>query len=120
MNRGIIISGLFLSLFGCTALGTAALDAINPMKDDKGIKATVQLGKENHNTSTKQLAQIDTKVVTDTRYNTDSIGTVDNSSDIPWWALLMCILVGILVRPIDFIRDWRKAINETTNKNKEE
>lgn len=101
MNKGVLIFVALLTLQGCTTMGV--VDAINPLKQDKGMDITAQVGKENTSNKSKQLVKIDNK----SDYTGSIVDTIDNSTNFPWWALLMCFCVGILVRPIDFIKDWR-------------
>ena len=104
MVKRVLVSLLVLfTLVGCSALSSGVVDAVNPLKEDKGISATVQLGKENKSEASKQLIKVDNKA----DYTNSNIDRVDNSTNFPWWALVMCFAVGILVRPIDFIKDWR-------------
>ena len=98
MIKGVTLVVL-LSLYGCSA--TSLLKAVNPLDTSSGISATAQIGKENQSDSSKQLV----------KSNVDQIGVVDNSTNVPWWAMVLSLFVGILVRPINFIKDWRN-VNE--------
>lgn len=101
MKKGVLFLIALLTLQGCSTMGV--VDAINPLKEDKGIDVTAQVGKENTSNKSKQLLKVDTK----TDYTGSVIGSVDYSTNFPWWALVLSFMVGILVRPIDFIKDWR-------------
>ena len=109
--RGVLLSVLLLFLIGCVSTGDL-VDAVNPMKEDKGITASVQLGKENNNTTNKKLVDLQTDVTTNQRYEAEEIGTIDNSTNIPWWALVVSLFVGILVRPIQFVKDFKEINDE--------
>lgn len=101
MKKGALWLVMCLSVQGCTSLGV--VDALNPLKEDKGIDVTAQVGKENTNTKSKQLVKVDNKA----DYRDSVIDKVDYSTNFPWWALIISLFVGILVRPIEFIKDWR-------------
>lgn len=106
--RGVMLYLLLLlTLSGCSTFSEGLVNSINPLKEDRGISANVQLGKENISNSDKQLVRSNQT----SQYTADSIGSVDNSTNFPWWALAMTFSIGILVRPIDFISDWRKSKN---------
>ena len=106
MIKGVTLVVL-LSLYGCSA--TSLLKAVNPLDTSNGISATAQIGKENQSDSSKQLVK--SNVDQKTNYNAEQIGVVDNSTNVPWWAMVLSLFVGILVRPINFIKDWRN-VNE--------
>lgn len=105
MRLRVLVLVLVLFIFsGCSALSTGVVDALNPLKEDKGISATVQLGKENKSESSKQLFKVDNKA----DYTNSVIDKVDYSINMPWWGAVLILIGGILIRPIDFIKDWRK------------
>lgn len=101
MKKGVLFFVALLTLQGCSTMGV--VDAINPLKEDKGIDVTAQVGKENTSNKSKQLLKVDTRA----DYTGSVIDKVDNSTNFPWWALVLTFMVGILVRPIEFIKDWR-------------
>mgnify|MGYP006981762213 CR=1 FL=1 len=105
--RVVFLILLLLTLGGCSTLSAGLVDSINPLKEDKGITATAQVGKENTSETSKQLIRSNQQ----SQYTAENIGSVDNSTNFPWWALAMAFSVGILVRPIDFINDWRGINN---------
>jgi len=93
MKYILIVISLLIS--GCSMID--ALDAVNPLKEDKGISATVQVGKENNSDTSKQLLKSNINTQEETSYVADSIGKVDNSTNIPWWSALLLLFVKPLV-----------------------
>lgn len=90
----ILISCVVLLLSGCSALtGFGALDAVNPLKDDKGIKTNVQLGKENNLTENKGLLnnRSDTKNETVNNIQADKVDQFVDYKDAPWLILAFAI-----------------------------
>lgn len=108
MNRlGIYFVCLF-SLSGCSAL--SVLDAVNPLKDGKGISATVQLGKENHSDSSKQLIKSD---VNSSENNLiEGNQTINKTTNVPWWAAALLLFVRPMVILKETIDLFRKKKNE--------
>lgn len=100
MKKSIIFA-ILISLSGCTAM--SALDAVNPLKEDKGISATVQLGKENHSDTSKQLIKAgvtDSSTETNTVSGNQTINETKNTN-IPWWTAFLLLFV----RPMVILRD---------------
>lgn len=94
-------------LSGCSALG--ALDAINPLKDDKGISATVQLGKENHSDTSKQLIKAN---LTSTENNSiQGNQTINKTTNVPWWTALLLLFV----RPMVILKDTMDLFRRKRN-----
>lgn len=92
--------GVLLCIFllaGCTAMD--ALDAINPMKDDKGINTNVQLGKENHSEENKQLVRAKLDHTENSTAGRDQFFTAN--TNIPWWTAILLLFV----RPMVIIKD---------------
>ena len=91
---------------GCSLL--SGLDALNPFKEDKGIEATVQLGKENHNTSTsvKALAtlEMDSTSTVNNEVDAEVVNQYTESKDSPWliWAFAIALAVAI-PSPLSYI-----------------
>lgn len=106
-SRVLILLLVLFTINGCSAISAGLIDSVNPMKDDAGITATAQVGKENTSETSKQLVRSNQQ----SQYTAENIGSVDNSTNFPWWALAMTFSIGILVRPIDFIKDWRDSNN---------
>ena len=96
MNKGVVLV-LLLTLSACSTMD--ALKAINPMKDDKGISATVQVGKENHSDTSKQLVKAR---LTQTETNdVEGNQTINKTTNVPWWSALLLLLV----RPMVIIKE---------------
>ena len=96
MMKGVVLA-LLLTLSGCSTL----LDSVNPLKEKPGISATVQLGKENHSDTSKQLIKSNVDIKKDTQYTADKIDKIDNSTNIPWWTALLLLFV----RPMNILKD---------------
>lgn len=102
MKKGVVFA-LLLTLSACSTMD--ALKAVNPMKEDKGISATVQLGKENHSDTSKQLikAKVGITETNDIKGNQ----TINKTTNVPWWSALLLLLVRpmvILKEVIDLFR----------------
>lgn len=92
------LSIIVLCLFsGCSTLGI--VDAINPLKEDKGIKASVQLGKENHSDGSKQLVKLSTQETETNLAEGNQI--INKNTNIPWWTALLLLFV----RPLVILKD---------------
>ena len=81
---------------GCTA--TSALSAVNPMKDDKGIDAAVQIGKENTNSETRGLVNAGSNSSQSTN-NIDAavVYQSNNEKDSPWLIVGFAIMTGFFI-----------------------
>jgi len=115
MFKGVMLA-LLLSISGCSTLDL--VDKVNPFKEDKGISATVQLGKENHNDASKQLlkANMDTtNTVKGNQVNAkeknDVAGnqTITKNTNVPWWTVLLVAFMRPLVVLKDAINLFRKT-----------
>ena len=100
----VLICLLVVVLQGCSLTG-AALDAVNPLKEEKGINVDAQVGKNNTLHKKKQLVESninasEKNVVTGTQ-------SITKSTNIPWWALCIATVVGVFVNPINLIREYR-------------
>lgn len=84
-------------LSGCSAL--SALDAINPMKEDKGISATVQVGKENHSDTSKQLVKA--RLSSSETNTAQGNQTINKTTNVPWWTAFLLLFV----RPMVIIKE---------------
>lgn len=122
MKRVIISLGLLLSTVSCTTIP----NALNPLAPDKGINATVQLGKENHKTENKTLAQIDSKSTT-TNDNKAEVINQKYESMPPWVLLLIVGLAGVAIpNPFEYPQKRRnqklldKLIEDKVNGGKQE
>lgn len=102
-KRVLVVVLVLFTLSGCSSLSSGIVDAINPMKEDKGVTAAVQLGKENINETSKQLVKVDSKA----EYSNSVIDKVDYSINLPWWGACLIFMGGVFVRPFDFVKDWR-------------
>lgn len=111
MNR---ISKLFFVLLfglmfnGCTAMtALSALDKVNPLKDDKSIDATLQLGKNNQKTNNKSLAQIqqDTTVTSKNDISAQSVTQNTVMKDSTWLIIALALSVP---SPIHYIISSRR------------
>ena len=111
MMKGVALT-LLLTISGCSTL--SALKAINPMKDDTGIQATVQLGKENHSDTSKQLLKAkigntETNSVkgnqtinkADEKNEVQGNQTINKTTNVPWWTALLLLFV----RPLVILKD---------------
>lgn len=96
MKKGVVLA-LLLTLSGCSALD--AIDKVNPLKEDKGISATVQLGKENHSDTSKQLVKA--KVSQSESNSVEGNQTINKTTNVPWWTALLLLFV----RPMVILRD---------------
>jgi hypothetical protein len=103
MSKGMIL-GLFLTLSACSTLD--AVNALNPLKDDKGISATVQVGKENHSDTSKQLikaSMTETNTVKGNQVKSKELNdvsgnqTINKTTNVPWWSALLLLLVRPMV-----------------------
>jgi len=118
MNKGVIL-GLLLTLSACSAMD--ALKAVNPMKEDKGISATVQLGKENHSDTSKQLIKAGitkTNTVKGSQTNSEELNevagnqTINKTTNVPWWSALLLLLVRPMVIIKEVIELFRRKPSE--------
>ena len=98
-----------------------ALNAVNPLKEDKGISATVQLGKENHSDTSKQLVKAgltETNTVKGNQTKSDEVNdvagnqTINKTTNVPWWTALLLLFVRPLVILKDTINMFRGKSNE--------
>ena len=118
MMKGIVLA-ILLSISGCSAL--SALDAVNPMKESKGISATVQLGKENHSDTSKQLLKAkigntetntvkgnQTIIKADEKNEVQGNQTINKTTNVPWWTALLLLFVRPLVILKDSIALFKK------------
>lgn len=124
MKKYIITAVSILLLSGCSALGTGVIDAINPLKQDKGgIEANVQLGKNNYQEKTekKALVQIEAKgdstTTSTTNTSNDNKADVINqatssitNNDIPVWLQISIIGIAFL---------WGLAVDNPFKKRRE-
>lgn len=95
-----------MSTVSCATL--PVLDAINPLKPERGIDATLQVGKENHTTKNKTLAQLESTTTTSNDNKAEIIN--QNYENLPPWILLLIVgLAGIAI-PNPFDRNRRKFI----------
>ncbi len=102
--KKLALVALVLLNTSCATLNP--IDQLNPLKPDKGIETTVQLGKENHTTKNKALAQVDSQSTTTT--------TNDNNAEVinqtyetipPWIIILVAGLAGLAIdKPFDSSR----------------
>lgn len=97
---------LLLTLSGCSTLGM--LNAVNPLKEDKGISATAQIGKENISDTSKQLLAVKAGDSiqgnqTKSKEMNEVFGnqTINKTTNIPWWSALLLLFV----RPMVVLRD---------------
>ena len=100
MNKVIApLLSVIIIMQGCSLL--SGLDTLNPFKEDKGIKATVQLGKENHNTSTemKSLAHVamDSTSTVNNEVDAEVVNQYTEGKDSPWliWSFAIALAVAI-------------------------
>jgi len=120
MTNGVIIL-LLLSISGCSTLGI--LDKVNPLKEDKGISATAQIGKENTSNISKQLIKADIGSSDDIKGNQNNIKeknevtgnqTISKTTNVPWWSALLLLFVRPLVVLRETIDLFRRNKDETT------
>jgi len=91
--RNILAFLFMLSLTSCSTLGTSALDAVNPMKDDKGINTDVQLAKNATMTKKKQLVESNINTSSQDTFNQQATEMQINNMNINWWMLvIICLL----------------------------
>ena len=100
------------SLLGEAAKSMVGVDNKPAIEADANLDvgAAVQLGQENHNTkvSNKETDKrlVSNEVVTTTE--AEQINeTVTQSWSVPWWALLIAVLSGIMVDPMGMYERWR-------------
>jgi hypothetical protein len=94
--------------------GLKVLDAVNPLKDDKGINATAQVGKNNTAIQNKGLANIDsdTQSQTTNNVNAQKVDQVTSYKDAPWLILAFAIAAGFaLPNPFSYF-SHRKQISD--------
>ncbi len=112
-----IISLLFIP--SCSALDL--IKTVNPLKDDKGINATAQIGKENSSDSSKQLVKADlgdTNKVEGNQNNSQERNqvsgnqTISKTTNVPWWSALLLLFVRPLVVLRETIELFRRKKNE--------
>ena len=96
-------------LVSCAA--TDVLKTINPFAEDKGIKATVQLGKENTNVDNKGL--INLKDGSTKTTNNDVEAEVFNQTtiekDAPWLIVFFAVAMGFAVQGIYARKQLRRT-----------
>ena len=122
MNKGVIL-GLLLTLTGCSTID--ALNAVNPLKEDKGISATVQLGKENHSDTSKQLLKAkvgdaESNSVTgnqniekgEEQNKVNGNQTINKTTNVPWWTAVLLLFVRPMVILKDTIDLFRRKRGE--------
>lgn len=107
MYKGAVLV-LLLTLSSCSTLG--AFKSLNPLKEDKGISATVQLGKENHSDTSKQLLKSNIKhtETNDVKGNQ----TINKTTNVPWWSALLLLLVRPMVILKEVIELFRRKPSE--------
>lgn len=121
MIKLTIVAIICAFVAGCSSMG--ALDAINPFKDDKGIDATVQLGKNNTSVDNKALAQVDARSKTDVSSNNsisaDRVEQISNFKDSPWLILAFALMAGFAIpNPFNYyahrrqIKDLKEIADE--------
>jgi hypothetical protein len=107
----LMICGL---VSGCTATSAlSALGAVNPMKDDKGIDAAVQIGKENTNSETRGLVNAGSNSSQSTN-NIDAavVYQSNNEKDSPWLIVGFAIMTGFFVMNVrSFFKSKQQSIN---------
>jgi hypothetical protein len=98
MFKYSILLVIFL-ISGCASLGGGVVDALNPLKDDKGIDVTAQIGKNNDSEkstvkvesgTTKQNAD---KITNDTAYNDSVVNQITNNLE-PWQMAILVLCAG--------------------------
>jgi len=94
----IVIFFLSIVLSGCVLTGLAA-SAVTPKIPD--IKA--QIGQ--NNTQEESLLKVESLDVS----TKQEAGTISNTNTVPWWAMLITALCGILVDPLRIYREWKEV-----------
>lgn len=97
--RFLIVLIICSAVSGCTATSAlSALSAVNPMKDDKGIDAAVQIGKENTNSETRGLVNAGSNSSQSTN-NIDAavVYQSNNEKDSPWLIVGFAIMTGFFI-----------------------
>lgn len=118
---------LILCALSASCSSLSALDAINPFKDDKGIDATVQLGKNNTSVDNKSLAQVDARSKTDVSSNNqitaERVEQVSNFKDSPWLILAFALMAGFAIpNPFNYYAHRRqiKDLKETADERQQQ
>jgi hypothetical protein len=87
-------------LQGCVLTGLVG-GAVAPKIPD----IDVQIGKEN--SKEENLVKVE-GVDVSTKQEADSI---NNTTTVPWWALIITAICGILVDPLRIYKEWREVKN---------
>lgn len=121
MIKLTIVAIICAFVSACSSM--SALDAINPFKDDKGIDATVQLGKENTSIDNKAIAQVEAKSNTNVSSNNDiRADKVEQNAfykDSPWLIIAFALMAGFAIpNPFNYyahrrqIKDLKEIADE--------
>jgi len=98
-------------------VASCSITDILPIGEKPKIEANVAIGKTN--TQDKNLVSIkgeDKRQIADEISNTETTnfkGERIENITVPWWAVLIGVLTGILVMPIELVRQWRQMKRDT-------
>ena len=123
--RKLCLTILCVLLLGCSGLATDMAKSVIGLDDKPSIDAdanldvgaNVQLGQENHNTKISKKAT-DKRLVTKESAVTNTAENLTQSWSVPWWALLIATLAGLMV-DLPSLYERIKSINFKYSKPKD-
>ncbi len=93
---------------------TDLLKSMNPFAEDKGIDASVQLGKNNTNVDNKGLVNLkdESKKTVNNDVKAEVVNQLTNEKDAPWLILAFAVAAGFAVQGIYARRQLKRAQSE--------